>query len=253
MDLEDVVNGISGFSTWKDADKIRFFAWFLHSKRGRERFMPADIKDCYTKIGLAEPSSIAPFLTAMAKRKPKEALHDSRGYALEKRLRDQFEQKYGQRPIAIQVDKLLMELPAKIPDLAERSFLDEALICYRCRAYRATIVMAWNLAFDHLCHFVLKNHIAAFNAQWPISFPQKHQKARTSAVAARDDFGELTESEVLQICRSANIITGDVFKILKEKLDKRNTYAHPSSVNASPHTAEEVIMDLVVNVILKLT
>ncbi len=63
---------------------------------------------------------------------------------------------------------------------------------------------------------------------------------------------ELKESEVLQVCRSANIITNDLFKIFKEKLDKRNTAAHPSSVEIAPHTAEEYVIDLVTNAVLKL-
>ena len=42
-------------------------------------------------------------------------------------------------------------------------------------------------------------------------------------------FTELKESEVLQVCRSANIITNDFLKILGEKLDKWNTAVHPST------------------------
>ncbi len=112
--------------------------------------------------------------------------------------------------------------------------------------------MAWNLAYDHLCHHVLNKHLTAFNAQWPLSYPKKYANARIKAVRTRDDFGELQESEMIQICRSANIISNDVYKILNEKLGKRNTYAHPSTVTVVPHTAEEVILDLVNNVVLKL-
>jgi hypothetical protein len=56
----------------------------------------------------------------------------------------------------------------------------------------------------------------------------------------------------LQVCRSANIITNDLLKILREKLDKRNTAAHPSTVEIAPHTAEEYIIDLITNAVLKL-
>jgi hypothetical protein len=252
MKLQELANGISGFSGWSHANKIRFFAWFLHSKRGLSRFSSTNIKDCYVELGMGQPSAVQPFLTAMEKRRPKELLRNADGYALEKNVRDQLEGKYGQRPAAIQVDKLLTELPAKVPNLAERTFLNETLICYRCKAFRAAIVMAWNLAYDHLCHHVLRKHLAAFNAQWPLSYPKKHANARIKAVATRDDFGELQESEMIQISRSANIISNDVYKILNEKLGKRNTYAHPSTVTVVPHSAEEVILDLINNVVLKL-
>ncbi len=252
MQLEELVNGISGFSGWKDADKIRFFAWFLHSKKSRERFASKDIKNCYAELGLSEPSSIPPFLTAMEKRKPKELLHNSQGFVLEKRIRDDFEKRYGQRPVAIQVDTLLAELPNKVSNLTERNFLAETIICYRCKAFRAAIVMAWNLAYDHLCYFVINKHLSAFNKQYPISFSAKHAKANMKAIGTRDDFAELKESEVIQLCKSAGIISNDIYKLLNEKLGRRNTYAHPSSIAVFPNTAEEFILDLVNNVVLKL-
>jgi hypothetical protein len=146
----------------------------------------------------------------MLNRKPREILRDARGYALEKRLKDHMESKHGQRLATVQADKLLVELPSRIPDLAERTFLDEAIRCFRCKAFRAAIVMTWNLAYDHLCLFVFNvpNRLAAFNAQLRYSFP----KARISAVNSRDDFSELKESEVLQACRSATLISNDLAK-----------------------------------------
>lgn len=250
MNLEDLVSSVPGFSKWTHADRIKFFAWFLHSKRGRERFKPADIIACYKELHLDPPSSVNPFLAQMESRRPKEVLRNSQGYALEKRVRDALEAKYGQRAATVLADRLLLELPAKLPNLAERTFLNEAIICFRNRAFRAAIVMTWNLAYDHLCEYILNDlkRLADFNAQLPKSFP----KARISAVAKKDDFSDLKESEVLQVCRSANLITNDVFKILKEKLDRRNTAAHPSTVVITPHTAEEYIIDLVTNVVLKL-
>jgi hypothetical protein len=59
----------------------------------------------------------------------------------------------------------LLELPAKIPDLAERSFLDEGLRCLRCKAFRASIVMTWNLAYDHLCRYI--DFIKVCSVAWP--------------------------------------------------------------------------------------
>ncbi len=252
MTLEDLVNDIPGFPGWKHTEKIKFFAWFLHSKESRERFAPADIKACYAELGMDEPSAVQPFLAAMESRKPKDVLRDRRGYSLEKRIKDALESKYGQRAATVQVDKLLLDLAAQIPDLAERSFLDEAVICFRHKAFRAAIVMTWNLAYDHLCYYVLNHHLAAFNAEWPVQFQKKHRDSRISALATRDDFGELKESDVLQICRAANITSQDVNKKLKAKLDIRNTYAHPSTVTIAPHTAEEFIIDLISNVVLKL-
>jgi uncharacterized protein (DUF697 family) len=252
MKLEDITDGITGFSKWKHTDKIKFFAWYLHSKRSRFRFMPTDIKACYVELGMEQPSSINPFLTAMVNRKPKEMLHDKQGYALEKSIRDKLETKYGQRVATVQADKLLSELSGKISSAAERGFLDEAITCFRCKAFRASIVMCWNLAYDHLCDYILNKHLATFNARMPIRYQNMAKKTGITAITARDDFAELKESEVIEICRSANIITNDVYKILNDKLGKRNTAAHPSTVTVLPHSADEFIIDLVTNVVLKL-
>jgi hypothetical protein len=72
-------------------------------------------------------------------------------------------------------------------------------------------------------------------------------------VSNRDHFTELQESQVLQVCKSPNIISDSVHKILKEKLTSRNIAAHPSETVTSQPTAEEFIKDLVENVVLKLT
>lgn len=252
MTLTEVVAGVPGFSKLPHADKIRFFAWFLHIHGKREQFNSGDIGKCYDELHMGQPSSISPFLAQMEKKKPKELLRDSRGFYLEHSIREKINAKCGQRKITIQITKMLVELPAQVPDVAEREFLDEALICYRHGAFRAAVVMAWNLAFDHLLNFILKHHLTAFNTQWSISFPKLHQKARIWAIAGRDDFLELKESEILTICKSAVIITSDLYKILDEKLGKRNTAAHPSTVGVSQIQAEGVIDDLVNNVVLKL-
>jgi hypothetical protein len=113
---------------------------------------------------------------------------------------------------------------------------------------RAAIVMTWNLAYDHLCEYALTKKLAEFNAQLPRSFP----RADISVITNKEDFSELKESQVMQVCRSANITSKDVHKVLKEKLDRRNTYAHPSTITLAPQTAEEYIIDLVNNVVLLL-
>lgn len=248
MELADFVAQIPGFSSFNHANKIRLFAWFVHSMRSQERFKPADIRGCYDYLSLDQPTDVNPFLAQMLSRRPREVLRDSRGYALERRVKDSLDAKYGQRPVTVQVDKLLSELPAKIPSLAERSFLDEALICFRHKAFRAAIVMTWNLTYDHLCEFVLVKYLVEFNSQLPRSYP----KAEISSIAKKEDFSELKESQVLQICRSANITSKDIHKVLKEKLDKRNTYAHPATLTLAPQTTEEYIIDLISNVVLML-
>lgn len=203
-------------ANWSHADKIRFFAWFVQAHLGQQIFTSSDIGRCYDQLALAKPSNISAFLAQMSNGNSRQLLRSRGGYRLERTALEKLDSKFGARPITIQVTRLLEELPNKVPDVAERDFVREALVCYRSRAFRAAVVMSWILAFDHLLSFVLIHHLAAFNLQWPKSFPRQHQKARIQEIRSRDDFAELKESEVLTVCKSAAIITADLCKVLEE-------------------------------------
>jgi hypothetical protein len=252
MTLADLVQGISGFGSWNHVERIKLFAWHLHAHKGHEYFGASDVKHCYEDLHLQEPTSIAPFLVSMEKKKPKELIKKPGGYKLEMRIREALDRKYGSRTITVQVTDLLAKLPSSVPDLAERTFLDEALVCFKHGAFRAAIVMAWNLAYHHLCDHVLKKELARFNVQWPLVYQGHHKKGAKTVAKMEDLSDELKESEVIEICNSAGIISKDVHKILKAKLDRRNSAAHPSAVKIDQLQAEEFIDDIVKNVVLKL-
>jgi hypothetical protein len=122
--LQDFVSRVPEFSKWNHAEKIKFFAWFLHVYEKKERVTGSDIGACYDALHDEQPSSISPFLSNMEKKKPKEAIRDGSGYYLVKKVRDEFDTNYGRRASTVTVEKLLADLPGKVPDHAERVFLD---------------------------------------------------------------------------------------------------------------------------------
>jgi len=252
MTLTELVHEIPNFRSWSHIERIKLFAWHLHAHKGVEHFTSTDVKHCYEELHMGEPSSISPFLASMEKKNPPELIKKPNGYKLEMRVREALDKKHGGRTITIQVTDLLAGLPNSVPDLAERTFLDETLVCFKHGAFRAAIVMAWNLAYHHLCDLVLKRELTKFNAQWPLVY-QGHHKKGNKAIAKMEDFSdELKESEVIEICNSAGIISKDIHKILKAKLDRRNSAAHPSTVKIEQLQAEEFIDDIVKNVVLRL-
>ncbi len=249
MQLEDDIKELaSGLPQQSHPDRIKLFGWYLHSRKSVSTFQPSDIAKCYDALNIGRPSSFGGYFTNLIR--SKELLKNGSGYRLESRIREVLDKKYGTRQRAIYVTALLEALPKQLPNLAERNYLDEALRCFRAQAFRASIVMCWNLAFDHLCQFILADtaRLTAFNTQLPKSFP----KADISSISQRDNFTELKEWQVLQISKSSNIISGGLHKVLKEKLDRRNIAAHASGVIIAPPTAEEFIKDLIENVVLKL-
>ncbi len=242
----------AGFARSPNVDKIKAFAWFIHAECGRERFSPSDIKKCFDQANIAPPANIPQQLSSLRlMKRPKQVLKDDKGYRLERDVQLSLGQKFGRRAATVAVDKLLADLPSRVTSPVERVFLQEALACFRAEAYRATIVMTWNLAYDHLRSYVFANHIAAFNSRLPVALPG-NRRLSAHGIRTADDFDELKESEFINVCKSCGAISGNIAKILEEKLKRRNIAAHPSGVVISQLQAEDFISDLVNNVVLKI-
>jgi hypothetical protein len=249
MELADLVNQVSGFEAFQPREKIKVFAWFLHTYRNREVFDNAAIRACFAELHLANPN-VAKYLPRMVEYK--DLMKISGGFKLERAARAELNKRYGVHQSVIQVSKILSDLPDKIPNVDERTFLTEALKCYKVEAYRACVVMTWNLTYAHLLDWILKDQtrLDSFNA----AISKRYPKMTTLKITKYDEFlDELKESQVIEICNTANLVNSNIFKILKEKLDKRNIAAHPSSVLVVQSQADDVVTDLINNVVLALT
>jgi hypothetical protein len=208
-----------------------------------------DLSNAFDDLNLPIPSSFSPFLKALAEKRPPEAAKTGVRWKLIQFVRDDFDSQYGRRESTIEVDAMLTGLLPKLNDLHQKEYLDETLRCFRGGAFRATVVMAWNLAYDHLLRYVMDQHLASFNSQLTKSVPN----AKIKAISRRDDFGELQEFDVIRVCHSAHIISKSLDALLNEKLKRRNRAAHPSGISVSQLHAEDTIKDLIDNVVLALT
>ena|SRR5262245_37573407 len=119
-------------------------------------------------------------------------------------VRAELDKKYGVHYSVVQVSRLLTDLPGKVPDLAEKNFLAEALKCYRIEAYRSCIVMTWNLAYSHMLDWILSDpkRLSDFNTWITKRYPRK----MGVTIVKYDDFEELKEREVIDICSSAGAV-----------------------------------------------
>lgn len=250
MQLDELVEQVTGFDNAAPKDKIKLFAWWLHTHGGKELFGPTEIRGCCAKMHIDEPPALATYLTRMAD--AKDLIAEKGKYKLARTARAELDKKYGVHHSVVAVSKILTDLPAQVPDIAERAFLQEALKCYRHEAYRSCIVMVWNLAYSHLLDWILADatRLDAFNAAIVKIYPKK----KGLVLAKYEDFTEeLTEREVVEIANVANVYNSVVFRILKQKLDRRNIMAHPSNVVVVQSQADDMITDLVHNVVLALT
>lgn len=248
MELSDLVNQVDGFDEAAPRERIQLFAWFLHAHRNKEVFDNTDIRSCFEQLHLADPN-VAKYLPRMVGYG--DLVKAGRDFKLHRTVRTSLDAKYGVHHTVVQVSKLLTELIGRVPDLAEQTFLAEAIKCYRVEAYRSCIVMTWNLAYSHLIEWILKDasRLAKFNA----AIPKKYPKKTNVTVATYDDFSqELKESETIEVCNTSALLNGNVIRIVREKLGKRNNAAHPSSIVVVQSQADDVVTDLVNNVVLAL-
>ncbi|MGB7556645.1 MAG: hypothetical protein WBM04_19925 [Candidatus Korobacteraceae bacterium] len=249
-DLKAFITGIDGFQDKGHADMVRMFAWLQHFLRKKTRFGTGDINWCYNTLSLKSPNT-SQYLIQMEGRG--ELLKDKNGYHCEGKFLAKYDGLYGTHDVTLKIRQMVKDLINKIPNVAEKDFMKEAEICLRHDAGRATIIMVWNVAFYHLCQYILKYKLAEFNTGYQTHYNKKWQDAKVKTIKTYDDFAvDLKESVIVDICRREQIITEGVAKILVEKLNKRNSAAHPSTIHVGQVQAEAYIDELVTNVILVL-
>ncbi len=236
---------IAGFSKFSNTDKILALGFFLHTDRQRDRFAASDINVLLDELNLERPANTSSQMRAMTEGKSKRLLQDTRGFRLLTDARDTVALWLPpiHTPKEILVD--LKKLEASITSPQQKIFLHEALVCFANEAYRASIVMAWNLAYHHVTSLIFAHHLAAFNARLRIQYPKE------SEIKLFTDFEDMKESMFIAVVKGGGLVTSATAKTMKAKLDVRNTAAHPSSTIVSPITAEEVITDLVKNILLR--
>lgn len=246
--LKDFIAGLDGFGDWSHTDKIRLFAWLQHFLFNKSRFTTADITWCYNTLSF-KPSNTSQLLLGLEN---KELLRDKKGYYAEGKFLAKYNDLYGTHGITLNIRQQVKDVMSLVPGVEEQDFMGEAEICLRHNAGRATIIMVWCIGFYHLCQFIIKHHLATFNAAFQKHYPGLWKDVKVKVMSTYDDFSTLKEFVVIDICKRENIINHNLAKVLFEKLEKRNAAAHPSTVHIGQLQAENFIDELVKNVILAL-
>lgn len=235
--------------------KVLLFAYYLRRHRGAPDFDHSDIRRCFSEAMLREPSDLSALLKTLVTGRQSPLLKSKDRYALSIHGLSEIEAivpEGASTPEQLNVF-LRAALPhlkgviAKVVDDKRRSFLAEAIACLGGDARRATVVMTWLAALDHLQEHVVKHKLVDFNA----ACARRTDRYRSTVIVGRDDFGDVKESVFIEVCRSAGVITNDVRKILDEKLGFRNSCAHPSDIVIGESKVVSFIEDLVDNVMSK--
>mgnify|MGYP000899322255 CR=1 FL=1 len=251
IELNSFLDNIKGFFDLKSADQVDYFVYYLTIEKNLAVTQATAIRECFLKSDISPYSNISQYLIKNVRGKeknPPKFLKIKDGYQLHRSLRSALEQNIEKKVIKAKVSKDLRELLTHVNNPIENEFLKEAINCFEISAYRATVVMVWNLTIDHLFEYILKNELSSFNFALA---KNTDKRIKITSVSKKDDFSEIPENKFIEFCRSANIISNDIRKILDTKLGIRNSYAHPSNIKIIESKATEFIEDLVNNVILK--
>jgi hypothetical protein len=221
-------------------------AWFLHES-GKDRVVTGDITDLYKKLHI-NPPNVSQYLGYQTNGKVKYFLRDKRGFRLEGRTRTALQSSLKIGDPLTPLKSVLTDLLAHVSEPSEKLYLEEALRCYSVGAFRAAVVMVWNLAYSHLSCWILEpTRTARFNSAVVVKYPKN-----TNFITDLDSFGSFKEFEVIEIAQTAKLIDKNRAEILKDKLRKRNMAAHPSTVLITQLQVDDLITDLVNNIIRKL-
>src|ERR1700722_5250266 len=118
MELADLVNQVGSFDVAAPREKIKLFAWWLHTHVSKELFGPAEIRSCFANIHIDEPPALATYLARMCD--GKDLLKEKGQYKLSRSVRSELDKAYGVHHSVVAVSKILTDLPAQMPSIAQR-------------------------------------------------------------------------------------------------------------------------------------
>jgi hypothetical protein len=156
-------------------------------------------------------------------------------------------------PIIAETRHALRDHIAKLGDAHRRHFLEEAVMSFDTKSYRAAIVLSWVGAAHILQEFVVTFHLAAFNSAAVARAKKQSDPRRKQFIPIRGikDFWSVEESDMLQLCQDAGILDKAEKQELQARLDLRNRCGHPNAVVVAEHTVAAHIESLLLNVYSK--
>jgi hypothetical protein len=248
--LDQFLRSLGDTRAITDAEFVALLIYFLtESETATQEYATAAmVESCFRDCGLTPPARLPQNLSeGVSKGRYVKAPPGKQGYKLQRHYRDELSARIKPETEKAQVHPELRKLESRVTG-PQKGFLKETIDCFEAGANRATIILCWILAIDHICDYTFKKHLKEFNTALP---KQTDKRIRVTEIKVKDDFSEIPENKLIEILRSAGVISNDVRKILDEKLGVRNSCAHPSGIAIKPSKVIEFVDDLVENVVLK--
>jgi hypothetical protein len=247
MTLNNLLDRVENFDSLKQLEQVKLIAYFYSVVNNKEQFSSSEIKDCFHHENLKVPTNVPQCFINLAQGKSPTFLKKGVFYTFHRTAKKELDELYNINKHVKQTSNALRNLLSKLTSDEQKAFLEEAVSCFEISCYRASIVMTWLLTIDVIYERVISKYLSQFNAAI-----QSHGKYKKIVIGKKEDFSDIKESDFIELLRVGKIISGDIRKILTEKLDFRNTAAHPNTIIIKESKAISFIEDLVENVILKI-
>lgn len=127
------------------------------------------------------------------------------------------------------------------PDSA--AFVEEAIVCFEAKQYRAAVVLAWVGAVSVLQHVVHSRMLVQFNVE------AKRRNRNWREAKAVDDLGRMKEHDFLEVLESIGLLGKNVKQTLQNNcLQLRNSCGHPNALKIAENSVAAHIEKLILNV-----
>jgi hypothetical protein len=148
------------------------------------------------------------------------------------------------------VTERLRQLQNTITGEENQIIFADTLRCLETGAYRAAIVMGWNLAYEHLRQWIFRSkrkRLKAFNAE--LTSRKRNASDNFDPVREYTDFHDLKESMTVDVAFKAKLFDKQKWQVLTAALNDRNHFAHPSSRKTTGASATGYIENLIFNIL----
>jgi len=240
MAVQHILDEVGGLSTLSKKEQVKKVAYAHYVQTNSTTFTQKDLAAIFSSNNLVIPN-LSRELSLIVKDKPCEIFKTKKGYVLErgfiKVMDDQFGSKYSK-----DATNHFQDLFKRVHKQSHKEFLQDAIMCFNLKLYRPAIIMTWIVALDMLYDYVIESCLIKFN----IELAKANKKLK---IQSKVDFEDLKESQFIELLRASSIISKEQKKILDDKLDIRNSAAHPNATSfKEAKTAtfiEELLNDIV--------
>lgn len=131
----------------------------------------------------------------------------------------------------------------KSPDT--KNFLEEAVLCFEGRHYRAAVVLTWVGAVSVLYEHVLSHKLSEFNTE------ATRRDSKWKIAKTKDDLSRMKEFDFLHVLDHISVIGKNVKQELEGCLQLRNACGHPNSLQLGEARVAAHVETLLLNVFAK--